>query len=213
MPSRTSGRCGRQSTRSAGPRRSGVWTATSGCRRVVAPVYSLMLATAPLPATFWDSVGLARRETFSDSRHVIIYGQRTADDRLAFGGRGAAYHFGSRVRASYDREPAVFAELWRVLWEMFPAAASAEVTHTWGGPLGVPRDWFASVGLDRNTGLAWAGGYLGDGVGPSSLAGRTLADLILRRDTNSSCCRGSGTGRPGGSRSRCAGSRSTSACE
>ena len=154
-----------------------------GYRRVVAPVYSLMLATAPLPAAFWDSVGLARRETFSDFRHVIIYGQRTADDRIAFGGRGAPYHFGSRVRASYDREPAVFAELWRVLREMFPAAASAKVTHTWGGPLGVSRDWFASVGLDRDTGLAWAGGYVGDGVGTSNLAGRTLADLILRRDT------------------------------
>jgi glycine/D-amino acid oxidase-like deaminating enzyme len=154
-----------------------------GYRRVVAPVYSLMLATAPLPAAFWDSVGLARRETFSDFRHVIIYGQRTADDRLAFGGRGAPYHFGSRVRASYDREPAVFAELWRVLRAMFPAVASAAVTHTWGGPLGVSRDWFASVGLDRDTGLAWAGGYVGDGVGTSNLAGRTLADLILRRDT------------------------------
>jgi glycine/D-amino acid oxidase-like deaminating enzyme len=154
-----------------------------GYRRVVAPVYSLMLATAPLPAAFWDSVGLARRETFSDFRHVIIYGQRTADDRLAFGGRGAPYHFGSRVRASYDREPAVFAELWRVLRAMFPAVASAAVTHTWGGPLGVSRDWFASVGLDRDTGLAWAGGYVGDGVGTSNLAGRTLADLILRRNT------------------------------
>jgi glycine/D-amino acid oxidase-like deaminating enzyme len=154
-----------------------------GHRRVVAPVYSLMLATSPLPAAFWDSVGLARRETFSDFRHLIIYGQRTADDRLAFGGRGAPYHFGSRVRASYDREPAVFAELWRVLREMFPAVATAEVTHSWGGPLGVPRDWFASVGLDRDAGLAWAGGYVGDGVGTSNLAGRTLADLILRRDT------------------------------
>jgi glycine/D-amino acid oxidase-like deaminating enzyme len=157
--------------------------ALPGHRRVVAPVYSLMLATSPLPAAFWDSVGLARRETFSDFRHLIIYGQRTADDRLAFGGRGAPYHFGSRVRASYDREPAVFAELWRVLREMFPAVASADVTHTWGGPLGVARDWFASVGLDRDTGVAWAGGYVGDGVGTSNLAGRTLADLILRRDT------------------------------
>lgn len=155
-----------------------------GYRRVLAPVYSLMLATSPLPASFWDDAGLARRETFSDFRHLLIYGQRTADDRLAFGGRGAPYHFGSRVRASFDRNAAVFTELWRVLRELFPAAASAPVTHTWGGPLGVPRDWFASVGLDRHTGLGWAGGYVGDGVGTSNLAGRTLTDLILRRDTD-----------------------------
>ncbi len=154
-----------------------------GHRRTLAPVYSLMLATEPLPQSFWDAAGLRRRETFSDYRNLIIYGQRTADDRLAFGGRGAPYHFGSRIRPEFDRDPRVFAELRRVLIELFPALADAKVTHTWGGPLGVPRDWFASVGLDRATGLAWGGGYVGDGVGTSNLAGRTLAVLITGRDT------------------------------
>jgi glycine/D-amino acid oxidase-like deaminating enzyme len=154
-----------------------------GCRRTLAPVYSLMLATEPLPQSFWDGAGLRRRETFSDYRNLIIYGQRTADDRFAFGGRGAPYHFGSSVRPGFDREPRVFQELRHVLVELFPAVGDAQVTHTWGGPLGVPRDWFASVGLDRATGLAWAGGYVGDGVGTSNLAGRTLADLITGRDT------------------------------
>ena len=154
-----------------------------GYRRTLAPVYSLMMATEPLPKTFWDDAGLRRREVFNDLRHLIIYGQRTADDRLAFGGRGAPYHFGSRVEPSYDREPAVFHALRRIVVELFPALADATVTHTWGGPLGVPRDWFASVGLDRTTGLGWAGGYVGDGVATSNLAGRTLADLITERDT------------------------------
>lgn len=152
-------------------------------RRTLAPVYSLMLATEPLHQGFWDRVGLRRRETFTDFRHLIIYGQRTADDRFAFGGRGAPYHFGSSVQPGFDREPRVFDELQRVLVDLFPAVADAKVTHTWGGPLGVPRDWFASVGLDRATGLAWGGGYVGDGVGTSNLAGRTLADLITGRDT------------------------------
>jgi glycine/D-amino acid oxidase-like deaminating enzyme len=142
-----------------------------------------MLATEPLPAAVWDGIGLRRRETFSDFRRLIIYGQRTADDRLAFGGRGAPYHFGSRVRDSYDREPAVFAELRRTMGELFPALRGVGVTHTWGGPLGVPRDWFPSVGLDRAEGLAWAGGYVGDGVAASNLAGRTVADLVLARDS------------------------------
>ena len=155
-----------------------------GQRRTVAPVFSLMLATEPLPSAFWDEVGLRRRETFTDHRHLIIYGQRTLDDRLAFGGRGAPYHFGSAVRPEYDREPSVFAALRDVLVDLFPRVRDAAVTHTWGGPLGVPRDWFASVGLDRSTGLGWAGGYVGDGVGTSNLAGRTLADLITGRDTD-----------------------------
>jgi glycine/D-amino acid oxidase-like deaminating enzyme len=150
----------------------------TGHRRTLLPVYSLMLATEPLPAEVWQQVGLAARETFNDGRHLIIYGQRTADGRLAFGGRGAPYHFGSRIRPEYDRVPAVHASLWRTLTELFPAVAEHRVTHRWGGPLGIPRDWYASVGLDRRTGLAWAGGYVGDGVGTANLAGRTLADLI-----------------------------------
>jgi glycine/D-amino acid oxidase-like deaminating enzyme len=152
-----------------------------GQRRTVVPVYSLMLATEPLPSSFWADAGLARRQTFNDHRHVIIYGQRTMDDRFAFGGRGAPYHYGSNIKPAFDREPAVFSELRRVLIELFPAVADYRVTHTWGGPLGVPRDWYASVGLDRRTGLGWAGGYVGDGVGTSNLAGRTLADLVLDR--------------------------------
>jgi glycine/D-amino acid oxidase-like deaminating enzyme len=155
-----------------------------GQRRTLAPLYSLMIATEPLPPSFWDEVGLRRRETFTDGRHLIIYGQRTADDRFAFGGRGAPYHFGSAVRPGFDAEPAVFAELERVLRALFPSLGSAQVTHRWGGPLGVPRDWFSSVGLDRSTGLAWAGGYVGDGVSTTNLAGRTLSDLIRGVDSD-----------------------------
>ena len=154
-----------------------------GYRRAIAPVYSLMIATEPLPDEFWAATGLAGRETFGDYRHLIIYGQRTADNRFAFGGRGAPYHFGSAVKPEFDRDPAVFAELHRVLRELFPAIGDATITHRWGGPLGIPRDWFASVGLDRDTGLGWAGGYVGDGVGTTNLAGRTLADLVLGRDS------------------------------
>jgi glycine/D-amino acid oxidase-like deaminating enzyme len=152
-------------------------------RRAVAPVYSLMIATEPLPAGVWDEIGLAERETFSDHRHLIIYGQRTMDGRLAFGGRGAPYHFGSRIRPGYDRDPRVFAGLRRTLVELFPMLRTVDVEYAWGGPLGVTRDWTASVGLDRQTGLAWAGGYVGDGVATTNLAGRTLADLILERDS------------------------------
>jgi glycine/D-amino acid oxidase-like deaminating enzyme len=162
----------------------GYTPALPGTRRAIAPVYSLMVATEPLPPQVWDSIGLTGRPTFSDGRHVIVYGQRTADGRLAFGGRGAPYHFGSRTRPAYDREPRVFAMLRRTLRDLLPQlGADVRFTHAWGGPLGITRDWSASVGLDRATGLAWAGGYVGDGVGTSNLAGRTLADLVLGRDS------------------------------
>jgi glycine/D-amino acid oxidase-like deaminating enzyme len=150
-----------------------------GARRAIAPVYSLMISTPPLPDEFWATAGLAERETFADFRRLIIYGQRTADGRLAFGGRGAPYHFGSKTSAEYDSEPRVFAALYRALVELFPALSGVPITHSWGGAVGVTSDWSASVGLDRETGLAWAGGYVGDGVGTTNLAGRTLADLVL----------------------------------
>jgi glycine/D-amino acid oxidase-like deaminating enzyme len=149
-----------------------------GLRRTLAPIYSLMIATEPLPSSFWDSVGWTSRATFNDARHVIIYGQRTADGRIAFGGRGAPYHFRSGVDPAFDRDERVFALLKRTLAEFFPDMADAAITHTWGGPLGAPRDWYCSVGFDRATGAAWAGGYVGDGVATTNLAGRTLADLI-----------------------------------
>ncbi|MBO0824191.1 MAG: FAD-dependent oxidoreductase, partial [Actinobacteria bacterium] len=155
-----------------------------GVRRAVAPVYSLVIATEPLPASVFEQIGLAGRPTFGDLRNLIIYGQRTADDRLVFGGRGAPYHFGSSVRPAFDRVPSVFEELRRTLGELFPVLAPVPVSHAWGGPLGVPRDWCASVGLDRSTGMGWAGGYVGDGVATANLAGRTLADLILGVDTS-----------------------------
>jgi glycine/D-amino acid oxidase-like deaminating enzyme len=154
-----------------------------GYGRAVAPVYSLMIATQPLPDAVWDTIGLTGRPTFGDLRHLIIYGQRTADGRLAFGGRGAPYHLGSAVRPSFDRVPAVFTGLRRTLTELFPVLGDVPVTHSWGGPIGVPRDWCASVGLDRETGIGWAGGYVGDGLSTTNLAGRTLADLITGTDS------------------------------
>jgi glycine/D-amino acid oxidase-like deaminating enzyme len=155
-----------------------------GIKRNLMPLYSLMVATEPLPQEFWEAVGWPKGETFADGRHLIIYAQRTEDDRIAMGGRGAPYHFASGVKDGYDRDPAVFAEIERVLKSLWPKAASAQITHTWGGPLGVPRDWYSSVGLDIGTGVAWAGGYVGDGVSTTNLAGRTLRDLILGRDTD-----------------------------
>jgi glycine/D-amino acid oxidase-like deaminating enzyme len=154
-----------------------------GLRRALIPMYSLMLATQPLPAEFWAGAGLAARQTFSDKRHLRIYGQRTADGRIAFGGRGAPYHFGSRVRPAFDRDPRVHAMLRRVLVDLFPALHDVQVTHTWGGNLGIPRDWYPAVRYDARAGLAVAGGYVGDGVATANLAGRTLTEMICGTGT------------------------------
>lgn len=149
-----------------------------GLERAVMPLYSLMIATAPLPAEMWDAIGLHDRPTFADGRSLIIYGQRTADGRLAFGGRGAPYHFASRIDPAFDRNEPIRARLVAELRRLFPVLGDTPITHHWGGVLAVPRDRHPTVVLDRSTGLAAAGGYVGDGVSTSHAAGRTLAALI-----------------------------------
>ena len=113
-----------------------------------------------------------------------MYAQRTADDRIAFGGRGVPYRAGSRVDDDGATQERTIGSLTELLHRFFPAARGAAIDHAWSGVLGVPRDWAATVGLDRSTGLGWAGGYVGTGVTATNLAGRTLADLVLGRDTD-----------------------------
>ncbi len=160
----------------------GFTTTLPGERRRVVPIYSLMIATQPQSRSFWDEVGLRHYETFADGRHLIIYGQRTNDDRLAFGGRGAPYHFASTVEERYDDNARVFALLARTLQELFPAL-EGDISHRWGGPLAMPRDHSPYVLVDHASGLASAGGYTGDGVVMSYVAANSLADLITAPET------------------------------
>jgi glycine/D-amino acid oxidase-like deaminating enzyme len=160
------------------------WTGTlPGLSRRVAPVYSLMVATEVIDDARWAQIGLAGREVFSDHGHVVIYGQRTDDGRIAFGGRGAPYHWGSMIRPEFDHDEAVFEALRRTLRDLLPQLDGVAFTHAWGGPLGVARDWHPSVTWDPVARTGRAGGYVGDGVAASNLAGRTLADLVLGLDT------------------------------
>lgn len=152
-------------------------------RRKIAPLYSHMIATEPLPPSVWEVIGLEGRPTFADYSPSLIYGQRTHDDRLAFGGRGAPYHWRSGVADEFDVNDAVHLDLVRVLKDFFPMLDGYEITHRWGGPLGVSRDWRPAVSYSPKTGVGYAGGYVGEGVAASNLAGRSLADLILERNT------------------------------
>jgi glycine/D-amino acid oxidase-like deaminating enzyme len=153
-----------------------------GHARTLLPVHSMMIATEPLPESAWKEIGLANRETFGDPRRIVIYGQRTADNRLAFGSRGA-YFYGSRIRDHFAPDEEAFRSVQRTAESLFPILRGYRVTHRWGGALGISRDWRPAVGIDREAGLAWAGGYVGEGVAASNLAARTLADLVLGRDT------------------------------
>lgn len=149
-----------------------------GSHREWLPMNSSMIATEPLPDSVWSEIGWDDKDTVGDMAHAYMYAQRTEDGRIALGGRGVPYRYGSKTDTNGVTQPRTIELLTDILHDMFPVTRGAGIDHAWSGVLGVPRDWKATVGLDKETGIGWAGGYVGTGVTATNLAGRTLRDLI-----------------------------------
>ena len=147
------------------------------------PLNSAQIATPVLPEEVWARIGWDGAELIEDAANAYCYCQKTREGRITVGARGVPYKFGSKMDQNGAPDAETIRRLTEVLHRHFPEAAPYGVEHAWCGVIGVPRDWCATVGLDRDTGLGWAGGYVGVGVSTANLAGRTLADLALGRDT------------------------------
>jgi glycine/D-amino acid oxidase-like deaminating enzyme len=154
-----------------------------GLKRDWLPLNSAQIVTEPLPPEIWAKIGWEGHEIFGDFANAYCYCQRTREGRIAVGARGVPYRYGSHLDTNGAPDGETIQRLIAILHRHFPAARPFRVAHAWCGVLGVPRDWCATVGLDRDTGIGWAGGYVGVGVSTSNLAGRTLADLALGRQT------------------------------
>lgn len=150
-------------------------------QRLMAPVHSMMVATEPLTDEQIDAIGLARRYCFGSVHKMVTYGQLTADRRIAFGCRGT-YHFGSSLR-TFTGSEADFDLVRNTLLSFFPSLRGVRFTHAWGGAMGVSRTLRPAVCYDPVQQLGWAGGYFGNGVGASNLAGRTLAEITTGAET------------------------------
>ena len=141
-----------------------------------------MVVTEPLPDSAWKEIGWDAFETLGDEAHAYMYAQRTADGRIALGGRGVPYRFGFQGGLARGDESRDGRRAGRGAAADVPRRGlGAPIEHAWCGVLGVPRDWCASVTYHPASGLGWAGGYTGHGVAAANLAGRTLADLVLGR--------------------------------
>jgi glycine/D-amino acid oxidase-like deaminating enzyme len=161
----------------------GFTAALPGLRRRWLPMNSSMIATEPIGADAWETIGWGGRETVGDTAHGFFYAQRTVDDRIAIGGRSVPYRYASHTDVDGRVPERTIRHLSQVLHGVLPQVRTVPIAHGWCGVLAVPRDWEASVVLDRATGLGWAGGYVGHGVTATNLAGRTLADLVLENHT------------------------------
>lgn len=153
-----------------------------GLRRQWLPLNSAQIVTEPLPPEVWAQIGWQGHEILGDFANSYCYCQRTREGRIAVGGRGVPYRWGSGIDRDGVPDAETIRRLVAILHRHFPAARGARIDHAWCGVLAVPRDWCATVGLGAN-GIGWAGGYVGVGVSTTNLAGRTLADLVLGRQT------------------------------
>jgi len=151
--------------------------------RSLLPVYSLISLTQPLTAAQWSQIGWQGGESVSSTRNTVVYLTRTPDGRILFGSRGAPYAFASRITDQQDRHEATMLMIHRSLVEWFPSLAGIRFTHSWGGPVGMPRDWMPAVRFDAGSGIGSIMGYTGQGVSTSNLAARLLAGLIMQRKT------------------------------
>ncbi|WP_344416952.1 FAD-dependent oxidoreductase [Amycolatopsis minnesotensis] len=164
----------------------------AGRGRAIVPLRSHAIATAPLGAAAFERLRWRGAPTVTDSRYQFCYLNRTPDDRIVIGGRGVGYLLGSRLRARPAAERAVHARLLATLTDLFDGIGDVRVTHGWSGLYGLQRDSEPSVVFDKETGHGYAGGYGGEGIVLSNLAGRTMAALVTgtRRPETKLCWNG-----------------------
>jgi glycine/D-amino acid oxidase-like deaminating enzyme len=145
------------------------------------PIYSLMIASNPLPSTVFDEIGIQSHQTFAEASHLITYAQRTSDNRLVIGGRGAPYSWGSKRNDSMENRKRDHQRLRELASKWFPIMKDFDFPYAWGGAVAVTRDW-APYLRTRNS-YGEMGGYVGDGVTLSYLVAAAMADIIGGRDT------------------------------
>ncbi|MER9063138.1 FAD-binding oxidoreductase [Mesorhizobium sp. M0482] len=131
----------------------------------IMPIGSFIGATVPLGA---DSKVLPGGEAVDDSRFVVRYFRKSKDGRLLFGGR--------EIYAVNDPKD-IHIHIRRQIAEIYPALKDVEITHGWGGYVGitVPRKPFVREVMPNVTSI---GGYSGHGVMLSNFFGKLYAETV-----------------------------------
>ncbi|MFK0042450.1 NAD(P)/FAD-dependent oxidoreductase [Paenarthrobacter sp. NPDC090517] len=150
--------------------------------RSLIPINSSMIVTKPLSDQAWQQIGWNGPQCLSDSAHTFIYSQRTADGRIAIGGRGKPYRYGSGTGGAGSTPQSTVDLLSTKLRSFFPEI-DFDVDHAWSGVLGVTRDWNGGVQWDQTAGIGSSTGYAGHGVTAAFLGGRTLVELAFEQKT------------------------------
>jgi glycine/D-amino acid oxidase-like deaminating enzyme len=144
--------------------------------------FTHMVVTEPLTAKQRSAIGWSNRQGIEDARNFVHYLRLTADQRIAIGGSDVSLTFGREMQG--DLNPRVFADLERDVVRLFPALKGIRFADRWGGPVSVPIDMAPAIGFLGDRRAIYSLGCVGHGVSMAHLNGRTIADLILERDTD-----------------------------
>jgi glycine/D-amino acid oxidase-like deaminating enzyme len=152
-------------------------------RRRLTVASSHIVLTEPVPDVI-EALGWTGGEAISDGRALLHYTRTTRDGRILFGWAGGRMACGARTNGRMEVDAEVVAQARADLVRFFPGLAGRQITHAWGGPIDVSPTHLPTIAALPG-GRAWAGfGYTGNGVGPSHLLGRAMAELATGRDPN-----------------------------
>lgn len=149
-------------------------------RRALSVASSHVVATEPIPELL-EQLGWTGGEGIGDCRTMLHYFRTTKDGRIVFGWGGGRMGYGARRRAALDVDPQVQDATASDLYDMLPQLKGIRLTHAWGGPIDVSPvhlPWFGTL-----KSMHYGFGFTGNGVGPTELGGRILADLAAGKST------------------------------
>ena len=148
----------------------------------VLPLCSYVIATEPLTAAQWESIGWQHRQGIADMRVLFDYQRPTADGRIVIGGSDAPY-FADDALSSGNYKPALEA-LTRSLFTTFPQLEGLRIEHAWGGTMGFTMDFTPSVGvMGDHKNIYYGVAYNGEGVAFSQTAGRIISELMAGEES------------------------------
>ncbi len=146
------------------------------------PAFTHMIVTEPLSAERLATIGWKHRQGLEDARNFVHYFRLTADNRLAMGGSDVTISFGRGM--ARDDNGRIYSDLERDITRLFPGLRGARIADRWGGPVSVPIDMAPAIGFAGDRRAVYSLGCVGHGVSMTHLNGRTIADLLLGKETD-----------------------------
>ncbi|WP_264818039.1 NAD(P)/FAD-dependent oxidoreductase, partial [Acidomonas methanolica] len=140
-------------------------------RRSVVPVYSAIVASAPLPDALRARL-LAGREVVYDLGRITTYYRVDADGRLLMGGRSR-----SADAAGSEAFPALVAHALKLWPDLAAEWEPIRWTHGWNGQIAMTADHYPHWHAPQ-PGLYATLGYNGRGVAMATVTGREMARFL-----------------------------------